>query len=83
MAVVAAVKALPEVLACRNSLVAPLIPGQMIGLARVNGLRKRRVCRHPAHEDGVANRHACTFCLLEQFDRHLKRRDIDHGLSSQ
>ncbi|MFG2585869.1 hypothetical protein [Streptomyces malaysiensis] len=49
----------------------------------VNGPRKRRVCGHPAHEDGVANRHAYTFCLLEQFYRHLKRRDIDHGLSSQ
>lgn len=31
---------------------------------------------HPAYPRGAVNRHAYTFCVLEQFWRHLKRRDI-------
>ena len=31
---------------------------------------------HPAHADGAVNRHAYAFCVLEQFWRHLKRREI-------
>jgi hypothetical protein len=31
---------------------------------------------HPAHEGGAVNRHAYTLCVLEQFYRHLKRREI-------
>jgi hypothetical protein len=46
----------------------------------VNGPWKRLVYGHPAHQDGqggtAVNRHAYTFCVLEQFYRHLKRRDI-------
>lgn len=31
---------------------------------------------HPAHQDGMVDRNAYTFCVLEQFYRHLKRREI-------
>jgi len=31
---------------------------------------------HPAYADGAVDRHAYTFCVLEQFWRHLKRREI-------
>jgi Tn3 transposase DDE domain len=31
---------------------------------------------HPAREDGSVDRNAYTFCVLEQFYRHLKRREI-------
>src|SRR5664279_2499602 len=33
-------------------------------------------CLRPEHADGAVNRHAYTFCVLEQFWRHLKRREI-------
>src|SRR5664280_1640062 len=33
-------------------------------------------CLRPEHADGAVNRHAYTFCVLEQFWRHLKRRDV-------
>ena len=42
----------------------------------VNGPWRRLVFGHPAHEDGAVNRHAYAFCVLEQFWRHLKRREI-------
>jgi hypothetical protein len=32
--------------------------------------------RPPEHGDGAVNRHAYTFCVLEQLWRHLKRREI-------
>jgi TnpA family transposase len=31
---------------------------------------------HPEHEGGAVSRHAYAFCVLEQFWRHLKRREI-------
>ena len=36
----------------------------------------RLVFGHPEHEDGAVSRHAYAFCVLEQFWRHLKRREI-------
>ena len=63
-------------LAYRSRLTAPLIPGRLIDAGVVNGPWKRLVFGHPAHEDGAVNRHAYTFCVLEQFWRHLKRREI-------
>lgn len=79
-AVLAAMEMLPGVLAYRSRLAAPLIPAKMIEVAVVNGPWKRLVFGHPAHSDGygggAVNRHAYTFCVLEQFYRHLKRREI-------
>lgn len=75
-AVLAAMKGLPDVLAYRSRLAAPLIPARTIEHSVVNGPWRRLVFGHPAHEDGAVNRHAYTFCLLEQFWRGLKRRDI-------
>jgi hypothetical protein len=70
-AVLAAMQMLPDVLAYRSRLTAPLVPAKMIDAAAVNGRWKRLVFGHPAHEDGAVNRHAYTFCVLEQFYRHL------------
>ncbi|WP_433347160.1 Tn3 family transposase [Microtetraspora malaysiensis] len=74
--VLAAMRQLPEVLAYRSRLPAPLIPAKMIDSRVVNGPWKRLVFGHPVHEGGAVNRHAYAFCLLEQFYRHLKRREI-------
>ena len=74
--VLAAMRALPDVLAYRSRLPAPLIPGRLIDAGVVNGPWRRLVFGHPAHEDGAVSRHAYAFCVLEQFWRGLKRRDI-------
>jgi TnpA family transposase len=71
-----AMRALPEVLAYRGRLPAPLIPGRLINAEVVNGPWRHLVFGAPAHEDGAVNRHAYAFCVLEQFWRHLKRREI-------
>jgi len=42
----------------------------------VTGPWRRLVLGHPAHEGGAVSRHAYAFCVLEQFWRGLKRRDI-------
>jgi Domain of unknown function (DUF4158)/Tn3 transposase DDE domain len=75
-AVLQAMEMLPDVLAYRSRLPAPLIPRRMIDEQVVNGAWKRLVFGHPGHEVGAVNRHAYTFCVLEQFYRHLKRREI-------
>jgi hypothetical protein len=75
-AVLAAMQTLPDVLAYRSRLPAPLVPARTIEHSMVNGPWKRLVFGHPAHDDGVVNRHAYIFCVLEQFYRHLKRREI-------
>jgi len=74
--VLAAMRALPDVLAYRSRLPAPLIPGRLIDAGVVNGPWRRLVFGHPAHEDGAVSRHAYALCVLEQFWRGLKRRDI-------
>ena len=74
--VLAAMRALPDVLAYRGKLPAPLIPGRLIDEGAVNGPWRRLVFGHPAHDDGAVSRHAYAFCVLEQFWRGLKRRDI-------
>jgi len=75
-AVLAAMRKLPDVLAYRSRLPAPLVPARTVEQAVVNGPWKRLVFGQPAYEGGAVNRHAYTFCVLEQFYRHLKRRDI-------
>ena len=74
--VLAAMRALPGVLAYRSRLRAPLIAGRLIDDGVVAGPWRRLVFGHPAHEGGAVSRHAYAFCVLEQFWRGLKRRDI-------
>jgi TnpA family transposase len=75
-AVLAAMRALRDVLAYRSRLPAPLIPGRLIDDGVVTGPWRRLVFGRPAHEGGAVSRHAYAFCVLEQFWRSLKRRDI-------
>jgi hypothetical protein len=81
--VLEAMRALPGVLAYRSRLPAPLIPGRLIDAEAVNGPWKRLVSGHPEHADGAVNRHAYTVCVLEQFWRHLKRREIYADASTE
>jgi hypothetical protein len=74
--VLAAMRALPDVLAYRSRLPAPLIPGRLIDDDVVTGPWRRLVFGHPAHEGGAVSRHAYAFCVIEQFWRGLERRDI-------
>jgi TnpA family transposase len=74
--VLAAMLAMPEVLTYRGRLPAPLIPARLIDAEVVNGPWKHLVFGAPAREDGSVSRHAYAFCVLEQFWRHLKRREI-------
>ena len=54
----AVMQTLPDVLASRSRLHAPLIPAKMIDAAMVNGPWKRLGAGHPAHEGGTVNRRA-------------------------
>ncbi len=74
--VLAAMRALPDVLAYRSRLPTPLIPGRLIDAGVVTGPWRRLVFGYPAHAGGAVSRHAYAFCVLEQFWRYLKRRDI-------
>ncbi|MDL4776650.1 MULTISPECIES: hypothetical protein [Thermomonosporaceae] len=67
---------MPNVLGYHSRLPAPLIPGRLVDVEVVNGPWRRLVFGHPAHADGAVNRHAYAFCVLEQFWRALKRREI-------
>jgi hypothetical protein len=80
--VLAAMRALPDVLAYRSRLPGPLIPGRLIDAGVVTGPWRRLVFGHPTHADGAVSRHAYAFCVLEQFWRYLKaprhlRRRLD------
>ncbi len=79
----AAMQALPDVLAYRSRLKAPLVPSKLIDAGVVPGPWRRLVFGHPEHEDGAVSRHAYAFCVLEQFWRHLKRREIWAGASTR
>ena len=75
--VLTAMQALPDVLAYRSrKSPAWLVPGTLIDAAVVSGPWKHLVFGHAAREDGSVDRNAYTFCVLEQFYRHLKRREI-------
>lgn len=75
--VLAAMRSLPAVLAYKGrKFPAPLVPGELIDSGVVTGGWKRLVFGHPAREDNSVDRHAYTFCVLERFYRHLKRREI-------
>ena len=82
--VLKAMQALPDVLAHRaRKSPASLVPGTLIDAAVVSGPWKHLVFGHPAREDGSVDRNAYTFCVLEQFWRHLKRREIYAGASTR
>ncbi len=73
-------QALPDVLAHRaRKSPASLVPGMLIDAAVVSGPWKHLVFGFPAPVD----RNAYTFCVLEQFWRHLKRREIYAGASTR
>ena len=75
--VLAAMTALPEVLAYRTRQPpASLVPGALIEPQVVPGPWRRLVFGHPGRPDKSADRNAYTLCVLEQFYRHLKRREI-------
>ena len=75
--VLAAMTALPEVLAYRTRQPpASLVPGALIEPQVVPGPWRRLVFGHPARPDKTVDRNAYTLCVLEQFYRHLKRREI-------
>ena len=75
-------QALPDGLAYRSRLKAPLVRGKLIDAGVVPGAWRRLVFGHPGHEDGAVSRHAFAFCVLEQFWRHLRRREIWAGAST-
>jgi len=76
-AVLAAMRALPEALAHRSSgHSVTLLPLRLIDSAVVPAAWKRLVFGHPARTDGLVDRNAYVFCVLTQFHRHLKRRDV-------
>jgi len=62
---------------------APLVPSKLIDAGVVPGPWRRLVFGHPEHEDGAVSWHAYAFCVLEQFWRHLKRREIWAGASTR
>jgi TnpA family transposase len=75
--VLAAMAALPDILTHRpRRPPANLVPGALIDPQVVTGPWKRLVFGHPARADASVDRNAYTFCVLEQFYRHLKRREI-------
>jgi TnpA family transposase len=75
--VLAAMQALPDLLDYRSRKhPVTLVPVRLIEPGLVTGLWKRLVFGHPARTDGLADRNAYVFCVLEQFHRHLKRREI-------
>jgi hypothetical protein len=51
--------------------------------AVVTGPWKHLVFGHPVRADGSVDRAAYTFCVLEQFHRHLKRREIYAAASTR
>jgi TnpA family transposase len=75
--VLTAMKALPAALAHRpRNHSASLLPVRLIDPGVVTGVWRRLVFGQPARKDGLADRNAYVFCVLEQFHRRLKRREI-------
>ncbi len=73
--VLAAMRALPDALAYRSHHHgATVLPLRLIDPAVVSGVWQRLVFGYPARTDGLVDRNAYVFCVLEQFHRHLKRR---------
>jgi hypothetical protein len=53
-----------------------LLPRRLIDTSVVHGVWKRLVFGHPARTDGLVDRNAYVFCVLEEFHRRLRRREI-------
>ena len=82
--VLAAMTALPEILAYRTGQPpASLVAGTLIEPQVVPGPWRRLVFGYPARLDKTADRTAYTLCVLEQFWRHLKWREIYAGASTR
>jgi TnpA family transposase len=72
-----AMRALPVALAYRSHHHSvTLLPRRLIDTSVVRGVWKRLVFGHPARTDGLVDRNAYVFCVLEEFHRRLKRREI-------
>ena len=60
-----------------------LLPRRLIDVSVVRGVWKRLVFGHPERGDGLVDRNAYVFCVLEAFHRHLRRREIYAPASSR
>jgi len=81
--VLAAMQALPDVLAYRSRLKAPLVPSKLIDAGVVPGLWRGWCSATRSTRTAPVSRHAYAFCVLEQFWRHLKRPEIWAGASTR
>jgi hypothetical protein len=82
--VLAAMAALPQVLAYRSHTHSvTVLPRRLIDPEVVTGPWKRLVYGHPPRTDDLVDRNGYVFCVLEQFHRHLKRREIFAMASSR
>ncbi|MER5322936.1 Tn3 family transposase [Streptosporangium roseum] len=82
--VLAAMQRLPDALAYRSRHhPVTVLPLRLIDPLVVTGAWKRLVFGHPARTDGLVDRNAYVFCVLEQLHRHLKRREIHAPASSR
>ncbi|MGH3550297.1 MAG: DUF4158 domain-containing protein [Pseudonocardiaceae bacterium] len=76
-AVLAAMRGLPAALDYRSHHHSvTVLSRRLIDPGVVSGVWKRLVLGHPARSDGLVDRNAYVFCVLEAFHRHLKRREI-------
>jgi hypothetical protein len=70
-------RSLPAALAYRSHRHSvTLLPARLIDASVVTGVWKRLVFGHPARTDGLVDRNAYVFCVLEEFHRRLRRREI-------
>lgn len=80
----AAMRELPEALSYRSHHHSvTLLPTRFIDPQVVTGVWKRLVFGTPARRDGLADRNAYVFCVLEEFHRRLRRREIYAPASSR
>jgi hypothetical protein len=82
--VLAAMRSVPAALAYRSHHHSvTLLPRRLVDPSVVRGVWKRLVFGHPGRADGLVDRNAYVFCVLEQFHRHLRRREIYAPASSR
>ena len=76
-AALTAMRSLPAALVYRSHRHSvTLLPARLIDASVVIGVWKRLVFGHPARTDGLVDRNAYVFCVLEEFHRRLRRREI-------
>ena len=71
--VLAALRSLPALLASRTK---PTVEDVYVHGGVVTGPWRRLVFGHPRAAGGAVDKHAYVFCVLEQFHRHLRHREI-------